>query len=170
MPGLRDRQFNLIHFLYGFGAIVILVAALSTVLEWKYARHLFAAGIIVEIVIFIVSLIDIPPSEIPSTPEIVFPPQDHSTEDSEAQKKTSPEKNNELDKVLSSIEGLNDSFQLLRRSNQDLNESVQQIKQDYREIKRSTLNFEQSLNTIKSKVDQTSEKVEKLEKEGKNAI
>jgi archaellum component FlaC len=152
------------HFLYGLGAIALLVAALSTVLEWKYARQLFAAGVIVEILVFIVSLIDIPPSESDRTEEIVFPPNQERKNQSDAGVETKSEPESELRQILSSINRLGYSFDELKSSQESLKQGFDTLKDEYRGIKRTSQLLSRDINELKDKSSVTSRELEKMKK------
>lgn len=164
MPLVRERQFNLINFLYSLGTVILLVAALFMVLEWEYAKQLFAAGLFIEIVVFVISIIDKEPEELNYSEEIVFPPQAENIPKKEKTVSKKTEKLSELDDVKASLQDITDSISSLNNTTKDLVNTVSHIQDNYeRLIERNSKN-KTELELLKEKLDLTYKKLESINK------
>lgn len=154
MPLVRERQFNLIHFLYAVGTIVLLAAALFVALELDYAKELFAIGLFIEILVFIISLIEPDKEEKEYSKEIVFPPSKSSDAIKKSKfrlkRRSAADKKNDTestptDEVLETLASI-------KSTTEQLALSIQDLQQNYRQLSISTDKNQQDLQELKEKI------------------
>ena len=154
MPLVRDRQSNLIRFIYTLGAIILLIAALLLILEWPYAKELFGLGLFLEIIVFILSIIEPSSSDIKSN---------HHT-----QKSSSFEKPKfTLDLKSKPTEQANnqhliDSIAELSRITSQLSDTVERLHRNNEDSLVRTGAIEQQIEQLAQQVKDTDEKINKL--------
>lgn len=149
MPLVRERQFNLIQFLYVVGTIVLLTAALFVALELKYAKELFAAGLFIEILVFIISLIDKDKDEKENTEEIVFPPVKKESKPKFRLKRNAvPETRTVSDDSSEMMETL----QSIRTTTEHLARSVDSLQRNYQKLSDSSTRHAEELEWLKQEI------------------
>lgn len=154
MPLVRERQFNLINFLYSIGTVILLVAALFMVLEWEHARTLFGVGLFIEIVVFVISLIDKETEDPGYTEEIVFPPVAEKVVKKKAEKLPIIEpKLGTEDHLKESLKELSASINALHTTTKSIVHTVDQLQEDYEKLIETSEQNSSDLKLLKQRLD-----------------
>ena len=154
MPLVRDGQSNLIRIIYSLGAVILLIASLFFVLEWSYARELFGLGLFMEIIVFVLSLIE--PSSSGRKEEIVFKPK--------KEVKFTPLVN-EANSRESGAQTLEQSISKLTDLNEQLAKSLQKVELNYQDNLLRTSQLEQRMEKLQLQIRKTNEQLQQLTEE-----
>lgn len=151
MPLVRDGQSNLIRIIYTLGAVILLIASLFFVLEWSYAKELFGLGLFMEIIVFVLSLIE--PQKSTGKQEIVFKPKKST--------KFIPDTPTEAHSN-SAQHSLEDSISTLTDLNQQLAKSLQKVELNYQDNLLRTSQLEQRMEKLQLQIRQTNEQLKQI--------
>lgn len=154
MPLVRERQFNLIHFLYALGTIVLLTAALFVALELDYAKELFAIGLFIEILVFIISLIEPDKEDKEYSEEIVFPPIKSSEHEKKPKFRLKRKSNADKQIPLETIQTdeVLETLASIRSTTEQLSRSIQDLQQNYRHLSINADKNQRDLKELKDKI------------------
>lgn len=164
------KRLDLLNFFYGFGAAIILVAAMFKFKGWQYADTLFVIGLGAEAIVFLISAFDWKTDgEEGYRWERVFPQL--SRPDTPVSNSTSVDltvaegtQQQQVQKVMETIVTLNHSVDSLNQATSQLTGSVKKLDAGYESIHSSTKQYEDELNKLKKKIEATNKSLSTLEK------
>ncbi|MFY0643629.1 MAG: hypothetical protein JXR19_04115 [Bacteroidia bacterium] len=154
MPLVRDRQSNFIRFIYTLGAIILLIAALLLILEWPYAKELFGLGLFLEIIVFILSIIEPKNSNIKTNS--TYSDSTEFVKPKFTLDLTSKSKNTSEDGHLV------DSIEQLSKITSQLSDTVERMHMNYEDSIVRTGVLEQQIEKLSLQLRKTDEKIKSL--------
>jgi gliding motility-associated protein GldL len=167
-----QRKFDYVNFFYGVGAAIILIAALFKFLGWKFADLLFMIGLIGEAIIFLISAFDYKLAQPNYQWDKLFPQLkekkevDDTTDElglEELEATAEMTKEHQLQKILDSINTLDNNLQALNEATKKLNSTVDLLEKNYEGMSQTTLEYQQQVNSLKIKITAANEKLKEFE-------
>jgi len=153
-------KFDVINFIYGVGAAVILIAAMFKFLGWSYANEIFIVGLTTEAIVFLISAFQWRIIKKDYSWEKVFPVLKTEKEGKDTKIDLTDSiqtyyKNTES--ILKSVQGLDSTIQNMTKASQQLSDSITKITGSMNKIENSSNSYEQELNNMKAKMMQVNE-------------
>lgn len=159
MPLLRETQSNLMQFLYATGAVVLLVAALFLVMDWDYAQEVFALGILIEILVFIFSVIDPEGAKTHQHKEIAFPPK---AKIRTSRKQVRLPKEQDMNAVIASLTEMNKSMEYLLQTTEQLSDHVLHVEEEQHDVLGNLDHYKSEINELRDQLEATRRKLDEL--------
>ena len=144
MPLVPERQSNLVRFIYTVGAVILLTASLFYVLEWDYAKELFGLGLFLEIVVFILSLLE------PEEKEATQTNTAHLAKNQKFQLEL-PRRTNK-DRYSKTVDTHED----------ELLDTLRAVQAEIRQQHQDTVNLEQRMESLHLQLEETQKQLEQL--------
>ena len=128
-----NKKFNFLNFFYGFGATVILVAAMFKFLGWRQANTIFIVGILVEASVFFISAFDWGGDTKEYQWERVFPQLDDENNSSSISSVALAEgtQQQQIQKIMGTVMTLNSSVTELNNATEKLTKSISMMETNY---------------------------------------
>jgi gliding motility-associated protein GldL len=163
------KRLDLLNFFYGFGAAIILVAAMFKFKGWQYADTLFVVGLGAEAIVFLISAFEWKKDDDEGYRwERVFPQLKRAGETAAS---TSVDltvaegtQQQQVQKVMETIVTLNQSVDTLNQATSQLTGSVKKLDEGYDSIHSSTKQYEDEIIKLKQKIAATNKSLSTLEK------
>lgn len=154
------------NWLYSSGAIILLIASLFFVMGWDYARVLFGAGLFIEIVVFLISVIDPTSSHTELKEEIVFPSVSERKHSKEIRlnspKQVESTNNTDLRVLTQTIQEMNATVNVLLNTTKDLAGTVDHLEQDYGRLAHHSDHHRRELELIQKQLRETAQKIKDI--------
>lgn len=154
-------KLDIITFIYGFGAAVVLVGAMFKFLGWAFANELFIIGLSIEAIVFLISAFERKEEEIEYKWEQVFPQL--QADDSQSAINAMAY-GNAMNQFASTLGDLSQNIQSLSESLVDIRENIEDSARNSEEMKSqmSTFNelmdhYNDNLRAINDRYDQVME-------------
>lgn len=158
------KTFDLLNFFYGFGAAVVLVAAMFKFLGWPFANEFFIVGLTTESLVFLVSAFAWKKKNKDYKWENIFPGLTSEKNQRVTQEGLDKAKDVQLDTVAKSVGQLNMSIEKLSEITLTLTETVKTADNNYKKFSESNQQYQQELEKLRNKLASANESLGTFEK------
>lgn len=161
----NEKQFNYLNFFYGFGAFIILIAAMFKFLGWHYANTIFVIGICIEACVFLVSAFDWGGDKKGYNWEKVFPQldDDNSTNFEINQGVAEASQMQQVQQIMETVKTLNSSVTELNNATQKLTKSVGMMEKNYEIVSESTQKYQEEIDSLRTKITSANERLKEFD-------
>jgi chaperonin cofactor prefoldin len=162
----NQKQFNYLNFFYGFGAFVILLAAMFKFLGWHYANTIFVIGICVEACVFLISAFEWGGDKQAYNWEKVFPQldEDNPNKLDIGQGVAEASQLHQVQQVMETVITLNSSVTELNSATQKLTRSVGMMEKNYDIVTESTQKYQEEIDSLRKKITSANDRLKEFEK------
>ena len=158
------KTFDLLNFFYGFGAAVVLVAALFKFLGWQYANEFFVIGLATEAITFLVSGISWKTKQKQYEWEKLFPQLEGEGETQGDEVLAQKGEELQVKSIVNSVNQLNISVQQLQEVTNTLASTVKKADENYKKFGEGTDAYQEELNKLRSRLAAANESLQSFEK------
>jgi chaperonin cofactor prefoldin len=162
----NQKQFNYLNFFYGFGAFIILLAAMFKFLGWHYANTIFVIGICVEACVFLISAFEWGDDKQAYNWEKVFPQLDEDNPNSLdiGQGVAEASQLQQVQQIMETVVTLNSSVTELNSATQKLTRSVGMMEKNYDIVAESTQKYQEEIDSLRNKITSANDRLKEFEK------
>ncbi len=162
----NEKQFNYLNFFYGFGAFIILLAAMFKFLGWHYANTIFVIGICIEACVFLISAFEWGDDKRGYNWEKVFPQLDENnpTQLEITQGTAEVSQLHQVQQIMETVVTLNSSVTELNNATQKLTKSVSMMEKNYEIVSESTQKYQEEIDSLRTKISSANDRLKEFEK------
>lgn len=160
------KTFDLLNFFYGFGAAVVLIAALFKFLGWQYANEFFVIGLTTEALTFLISGISWKTKKKQYEWEKLFPQLEEDAPSAASSEEALAQKGEQLQvrSIVSSVNQLNVSVRQLQEVTKTLTETVKRADENYKKFGEGTDAYQEELNKLRGRLAAANDSLKSFEK------
>lgn len=149
----QKGKLDLVTFIYGVGAAIVLVGAMFKFLGWNYANEMFIVGLTVEAIVFLISAFERKVNEKEYQWEQVFPQLDGPNQNTEMQV---------TDGYQSAMQQFSQTLKDLNEGLKDMTSAVNDIKAEMRSNAEESTSMKKSMSEFNSLMNGYNENLKKI--------
>lgn len=149
----QKGKLDLVTFIYGVGAAIVLVGAMFKFLGWNYANEMFIVGLTVEAIVFLISAFERKVNEKEYQWEQVFPQLDGPNQNMEMQA---------TDGYQSAMQQFSQTLKDLNEGLKDMTSAVNDIKTEMRSNAEESTSMKKSMSEFNTLMNGYNENLKKI--------